>query len=42
VLIEQCFLKCKRVRAVKREDGAVQPVRFFLPLPEGMDSIRDT
>jgi bifunctional UDP-N-acetylglucosamine pyrophosphorylase / glucosamine-1-phosphate N-acetyltransferase len=41
VLIEQCFLKQKRVRAVRLEDGSVQPVRFYLPLPEGMDSVRD-
>lgn len=41
VLIEHCFLKCKRVRAVRTEDGSVQPVRFVMPLPEGIDSVRD-
>ncbi len=41
VLVEHCFLKCKHIRAVRREDGTVQPVRFFVPLPEGMDSVRE-
>jgi len=41
VFIEHCFLKCRRVRAVRMENGDVQPVRFVLPLPEGIDSVRD-
>lgn len=39
ILIEHCFMKQKRVRAVKREDGSIQPVRFYRPMPEGMDSV---
>jgi bifunctional UDP-N-acetylglucosamine pyrophosphorylase / glucosamine-1-phosphate N-acetyltransferase len=41
VLIERCVLKQKCVRAVRTQDGGVQPVRFVMPLPEGMDSVRD-
>jgi bifunctional UDP-N-acetylglucosamine pyrophosphorylase/glucosamine-1-phosphate N-acetyltransferase len=29
----------KRIERVERRDGTVQPVRFFLPLAEGVDSI---
>ncbi len=39
VQMEHCFVKQKRIRAARREDGSVQPVRFYRPLPEGMDSI---
>ncbi len=41
VSMEHCFMKRKRVRAVKREDGSIQPVRFYRPMPEGMDSVVD-
>jgi bifunctional UDP-N-acetylglucosamine pyrophosphorylase/glucosamine-1-phosphate N-acetyltransferase len=37
--IEHCFIKQKRIRAVQREDGSIQPVRFYRPMPEGMDSV---
>jgi bifunctional UDP-N-acetylglucosamine pyrophosphorylase/glucosamine-1-phosphate N-acetyltransferase len=39
VQIEHCFIKQKRIRAVQREDGSIQPVRFYRPMPEGMDSV---
>jgi bifunctional UDP-N-acetylglucosamine pyrophosphorylase/glucosamine-1-phosphate N-acetyltransferase len=39
VQMEHCFIKQKRIRAVRREDGSIQPVRFYRPMPEGMDSI---
>jgi bifunctional UDP-N-acetylglucosamine pyrophosphorylase/glucosamine-1-phosphate N-acetyltransferase len=39
VHMEHCFIKQKRIRAVRREDGSVQPVRFYRPMPEGMDSV---
>jgi bifunctional UDP-N-acetylglucosamine pyrophosphorylase/glucosamine-1-phosphate N-acetyltransferase len=39
VQIEHCFMKQKRIRAVQREDGSIQPVRFYRPMPEGMDSV---
>lgn len=41
VQMEHCFVKQKRIRAVRREDGSVQPVRFYRPMPEGMDSVVD-
>jgi len=39
VEIEHCYIKQKRVRAARREDGSIQPVRFYRPMPEGMDSV---
>lgn len=39
VQIEHCFIKQKRIRAVRREDGTIQPIRFYRPMPEGMDSV---
>ncbi|MDP6700482.1 MAG: NTP transferase domain-containing protein [Candidatus Latescibacteria bacterium] len=41
LLIEHSVIKCKRVEQVKRRDGTVQPVRYVLPQPEGLDSISD-
>jgi bifunctional UDP-N-acetylglucosamine pyrophosphorylase / glucosamine-1-phosphate N-acetyltransferase len=41
VFIEHCFIKQKHVRAVRTEEGTIQPVRFVMPLPEGMDSVRE-
>jgi bifunctional UDP-N-acetylglucosamine pyrophosphorylase/glucosamine-1-phosphate N-acetyltransferase len=37
--IEHSVLKCKHVERIVRRDGSVQPVRWVLPLPEGLDSI---
>ena len=42
VQMEHCFIKQKRIRAVQRENGSIQPVRFCSPMPEGMDSLVDT
>jgi bifunctional UDP-N-acetylglucosamine pyrophosphorylase/glucosamine-1-phosphate N-acetyltransferase len=42
VQMEHCFIKQKRIRAVRREDGSIQPVRFYRPMPEGMDSVVET
>ncbi|MFQ6617048.1 MAG: NTP transferase domain-containing protein [Fidelibacterota bacterium] len=39
--IEHSVLKCKYVERVKKKNGKVQKVRYILPLPEGLDSIRD-
>ena len=39
VHMEHCFIKQKRIRAAQREDGSIQSVRFYRPLPEGMDSV---
>ena len=37
--VEHSVLKCKHVERIVRRDGTVQPVRWVLPLPEGLDSI---
>ena len=39
VQMEHCFIKQMRIRAVRREDGSIQPVRFYRPMPEGIDSV---
>lgn len=41
LLIEHSVLKCKRVEQVRRRDGTIQPVRYVLPQPEGLDSTAD-
>jgi len=40
ILIEHCVLKLRRLEAVERKDGQIQPFRYILPAPEGMDSLR--
>ncbi len=39
--IEHSVLKCKHVEKTLKKDGTIQPIRFVLPLPEGLDSIKD-
>ena len=39
LLIEHSVIKEKRVEQVKRRDGSIQPIRYVLPQPEGLDSI---
>jgi bifunctional UDP-N-acetylglucosamine pyrophosphorylase/glucosamine-1-phosphate N-acetyltransferase len=41
IYIEHSVLKCKHVQRTVRKDGTVQAIRYVLPLPEGLDSIRD-
>ncbi|MFQ5866180.1 MAG: NTP transferase domain-containing protein, partial [bacterium] len=41
VWIEHSVLKCKYVERTVKKDGTVQPVRYVLPLPEGLDSIKE-
>lgn len=41
VFIEHSVLKCKRVEQVRRRDGQIQPIRYVLPAPEGLDSLGD-
>ena len=41
LLIEHSVIKCKRVEQVRRRDGTIQPVRYVLPQPEGLDSTAD-
>jgi bifunctional UDP-N-acetylglucosamine pyrophosphorylase/glucosamine-1-phosphate N-acetyltransferase len=39
VWIEHSVLKCKHVERTVRKDGTVQPIKYVLPLPEGLDSL---
>jgi len=39
LLIEHSILKCRRVRKVVLENGEVQPVKYILPSPEGLDAV---
>lgn len=41
LFVEHSVLKCKKIRRIEREDGTVQPVRYFLPDPEGEDSVTE-
>ncbi|RJP59927.1 MAG: multidrug transporter [Candidatus Auribacter fodinae] len=41
VEIEHSVLKQKRVERIVKKDGSIQPIRYFLPLPEGLDSLSD-
>jgi len=41
ILIEHSVLKCKRVEQIRRRDGQIQPIRYVLPQPEGLDSLTD-
>ena len=39
VTIEHSVIKSRHVHRVARRDGSVQPIRYVLPQPEGLDSI---
>ena len=41
LLIEHSVIKCKRVEQVRRRDDSIQPIRYVLPQPEGLDSIAE-
>ena len=41
LLIEHSVIKCKRVEQARRRDGTIQPIRYVLPQPEGLDSIAE-
>lgn len=41
VFIEHSVLIRKKIRAVKDEHGNIRPVRFYIPIPEGTDLVRD-
>ena len=41
LLIEHSVIKCKHVQQVVRRDDTIQPIRYVLPTPEGLDSITD-
>lgn len=41
LFIEHSVLIRKKVRAVKDENGNIRPVRFYIPIPEGTDLLRE-
>ena len=41
ILIEHSILKRKHVERVIKKSGEIQPIKYILPHPEGLDSIRD-
>jgi bifunctional UDP-N-acetylglucosamine pyrophosphorylase/glucosamine-1-phosphate N-acetyltransferase len=41
LLIEHSVIKGKHVEQVRRRDGSIQPVRYVLPQPEGLDSLTE-
>ena len=41
LFIEHSVLKCKRVERTIRKDGTIQPVRWVMPQPQGLDIVRD-
>ncbi len=41
VQIEHSVLKNKHVHCVRKKDGTIQPIRYILPPPEGVNSIED-
>lgn len=41
VFVEHSVLIRKKIRAVKDENGNIRSVRFYIPIPEGVDLVRD-
>ena len=41
VYIEKSVLINKRVERLIKRDGTIQPIRFYLPMPEGIDAVED-
>ncbi len=41
LFIEHSVIKCKRVERTVRKDGSIQPVRWIMPPPQGLDIIRE-
>jgi bifunctional UDP-N-acetylglucosamine pyrophosphorylase / glucosamine-1-phosphate N-acetyltransferase len=41
VYIEHSVIIKKRVERLIKRDGTIQPIRFYLPMPEGIDAIED-
>ncbi|QQS36323.1 MAG: NTP transferase domain-containing protein [Ignavibacteriales bacterium] len=41
VHIEHSVIIKKRVEKLIKRDGSVQPIRFYLPMPEGLDAVED-
>ena len=41
LLVEHSVVIRKRVERIVKRDGSIQPVRYILPQPEGLDSIQN-
>ncbi len=41
VYIEKSVLIKKRAERLIKRDGTIQPIRFYLPMPEGIDAVED-
>lgn len=41
VHIEHSVIIMKRVERLIKRDGSIQPVRFYLPMPEGIDAVEE-
>ncbi|HCK99602.1 MAG TPA: multidrug transporter [Candidatus Marinimicrobia bacterium] len=41
LFIEHSVLKCKKVERTIKKDGTIQPVRWVMPQPQGLDIISD-
>jgi bifunctional UDP-N-acetylglucosamine pyrophosphorylase/glucosamine-1-phosphate N-acetyltransferase len=41
LFIEHSVLINKRVEKLYKKDGMMQKIKFFLPMPEGIDAIED-
>ena len=41
VYIEHSVIIKKRVDKIFKRDGSIQPVRFYLPMPEGIDAVEE-
>ncbi|MHB1687123.1 MAG: NTP transferase domain-containing protein [Ignavibacteriaceae bacterium] len=41
VHIEHSVIIRKRVDRLVKRDGAIQPIKFYLPMPEGIDAVED-
>jgi bifunctional UDP-N-acetylglucosamine pyrophosphorylase/glucosamine-1-phosphate N-acetyltransferase len=41
VFIEHSVIIKKKVKSYVRKNGTIQPIRFYIPAPEGIDAIKD-
>ncbi|RKY56023.1 MAG: multidrug transporter [Candidatus Neomarinimicrobiota bacterium] len=41
ILVEHSILKCKKVEKTIRKDGNIQPVKWVMPPPQGLDIVTD-
>jgi bifunctional UDP-N-acetylglucosamine pyrophosphorylase/glucosamine-1-phosphate N-acetyltransferase len=41
IFIEHSVLIKKKIEKLYKKDGTIQPIKFYLPMPEGMDTVED-